>query len=106
MASESTITTDHETIRKWAETRGGKPATVKGTERGGEVGILRIEFPGHGGEESLEEISWDDFFRKFDEKNLVFRIKRRPSAAMRAASANLSVTRLPSRKQQNSRAKS
>ena len=72
MASESTMTTDHETIRKWAAARGGKPATVKGTERGGEVGILRIEFPGHGGEESLEEISWDDFFHKFDEKNLVF----------------------------------
>jgi hypothetical protein len=72
MASESTMTTDHKTLRKWAEARGGKPATVKGTERGGEVGVLRIEFPGHGSEEALEEISWKDFFHKFDEKHLVF----------------------------------
>lgn len=72
MASESMMTTDHETIRKWAEARGGKPATVKGTESGGEAGILRINFAGYGDEEALEEISWDEFFQKFDEKQLVF----------------------------------
>src|SRR5438874_11401822 len=72
MAGSSKVTTDHNVIRKWAEERGGKPATVKGTETGGEVGVLRINFPGYRGEDSLEEISWDEFFKKFDEKKLAF----------------------------------
>jgi hypothetical protein len=72
MAGESKITTDHDTIRKWAEARGGKPAAVKRTERDGDVGLLRIDFPGYKGQDSLEEISWDEFFKKFDEKHLAF----------------------------------
>ena len=72
MASESKTTTDHKTIQKWAEARGGKPATVKSTEKDGEAGVLRIDFPGYSGAGSLEEISWDEFFKKFDEKNLAF----------------------------------
>jgi hypothetical protein len=69
---ESKTTTDHEEIRRWAEERDGRPATVKGTESGGEeAGILRIDFPG-GEEDRLEEISWDEWFEKFDEENLAF----------------------------------
>jgi hypothetical protein len=66
------MTQDHDEIRQWAEERGGKPATVKATEKGGEPGILRIDFPGYSGEGSLEEVSWEEFFSKFDEKDLVF----------------------------------
>lgn len=72
MASESKTTTNHDEIKKWAESRGGKPATVKSTESGGEPGVLRIDFPGYSGGGSLEEISWDEFFKKFDEKKLAF----------------------------------
>jgi hypothetical protein len=72
MASESKTTTDHKTIQKWAVARGGKPTSVKGTERDGEAGLLRIDFPGYSGGDRLEEISWDEFFKKFDEKNLAF----------------------------------
>ncbi|HJU03954.1 MAG TPA: hypothetical protein VJ692_02300, partial [Nitrospiraceae bacterium] len=43
--------------------------TAKGEE---EAGILRIDFPGYSGEGSLETISWDDFFKKFDEAGLTF----------------------------------
>jgi hypothetical protein len=68
----SKVTTDHDEIRRWAEARGGKPATVKQTEKGGEPGILRIDFPGYSGEGTLEEISWEDFFAKFEESNLAF----------------------------------
>lgn len=72
MATEAKRTTDHEEIRKWAEERSGRPATVKGTEeKGEEAGILRIDFPGQGGEK-LEDISWEGFFEKFDESGLVF----------------------------------
>lgn len=69
-SSKSHTTTDHKEIKRWVEERGGKPATVKGT--GKEAGVLRIDFPGYSGEDSLEEISWDEFFKKFDESNLQF----------------------------------
>jgi len=72
MAGESKVTTDHETIQKWAEARGGKPATVKQTEHGDGAGVLRIDFPGYSGKGSLEEITWDEFFAKLDEKHLAF----------------------------------
>jgi len=72
MSGESQRTTDHDKIRRWAEERGGRPATVSRTKSSGEAGVLRIDFEGYGGEDSLEEISWDEFFEKFDEKDLEF----------------------------------
>ncbi len=72
MAGESQVTTNHDEIRQWVEARGGKPAAVKGTGDAEDPGLLRIDFPGVGREESLEEISWDEFFEKFEEKKLAF----------------------------------
>jgi hypothetical protein len=69
--NETKKTTDHEEIRRWAEERGGRPATVKDTGGEDEPGVLRIDFPG-GEEDRLEEISWDEFFDKFEEKQLAF----------------------------------
>ncbi len=66
----SKTTTDHEVIRKWAEERGAKPACVRGTGGKGDIGMLRIDFPGWSGEESLQPISWEDWFEKFDEREL------------------------------------
>jgi hypothetical protein len=68
----SKTTTDHDTIKKWVEERGGSPASVKGTADDDEAGVLRIDFPGYSGKDSLEHISWDEFFEKFDEKKLAF----------------------------------
>jgi len=73
--SEGKTTTDHDEIRRWAEERGGVPSTVTGTERGGKkgtehAGILRLDFEPH--DEGLEEISWDEFFEKFDKEKLAF----------------------------------
>lgn len=68
---DTKATRNHDVIRGWADARGGKPATVRDTGDG-QAGILRIDFPGYTGEDTLEEISWDDFFEKFDEKELVF----------------------------------
>lgn len=70
MAGESKTTTDHNTIRKWAEERNGKPSTVKATHKDDEIGIIRIDFPGYSGEDSLEEISWEDFFEQFEKHKL------------------------------------
>ncbi len=72
MASSSKTTTDHNEIRKWAEARGGKPVTVRGTAGKDDVGVLRIDFPGGAGGDRFEEISWDEWFAAFDENELAF----------------------------------
>lgn len=66
--SEAEKVTDHEQIRRWADERGGRPATVTETETDGEAGVLRFDF--NEPEERLEEITWDEFFAKFEESNL------------------------------------
>ena len=65
-------TTDHDAIRKWAESKGGKPAAVDRTHQGGDVGIIRIMFPKaqQSEHESLVEITWDEFFEEFEKRNL------------------------------------
>jgi hypothetical protein len=65
-------TTDHQTIRQWAESKGGKPAAVQQTHQGGDVGIVRLMFPKaqQSEHESLVEISWDDFFEEFEKREL------------------------------------
>lgn len=73
MSGESHTTTDHDTIRKWVEQRGGKPATVEGTGDKKEPGILRISFSDTDSKDSkLSAIEWDDFFEKFEEEKLAF----------------------------------
>jgi hypothetical protein len=69
-SASSQTTTDHEQIRQWAEARGGKPSCVRGTGGKGDVGLLRIDFPGFAGEGKLQEVGWDEFFEKFDEQGL------------------------------------
>ena len=70
--SEARRTTDHDTIRKWAEERDGHPARVKGVGPGG---ILRIDFGEP--EEGLEKISWEKFFEAFDGNGLDFLYQER-----------------------------
>jgi hypothetical protein len=70
-AKTSQTTTDHDEIQQWAESRNGVPACVKKTGGHGDAGILRIDFPG-GAEASLQQISWDEWFQKFDASDLVF----------------------------------
>jgi len=70
--AKSKTTTNHDEIKEWAEKRGGKPSVVKGTEnseKGG--GLLRINFPGFK-EENLKDISWEEFFAIFDDRQLQF----------------------------------
>ena len=65
-------TTDHKEIRQWVEQHGGHPACVRGTGSKNDPGLLRIDFPGFSGEESLEPIDWEEFFEKFEESQLAF----------------------------------
>lgn len=68
--TKSKTTTDHNVIKQWVESRGGFPATVRSTKDNGEPGLLRIDFPGYSGENTLERIGWDEFFDKFEENDL------------------------------------
>lgn len=68
--SESHTTTDHDAIRDWVERHDGRPVTVRDTESGGEPGVLRIDFPGGAGDETFDELSWDDWFAKFEDEGL------------------------------------
>jgi hypothetical protein len=81
----SRTTTDHEEIQRWAESRGAQPAEVEGTERGGDdVGIIRLDFPGYTGTPPLRHISWDEWFRKFDESGLALVYQERTSGGQRS----------------------
>jgi hypothetical protein len=66
------VTTDHDTVRKWAEGKGGKPAAVERTHKGGDVGIIRIMFPGapQSQHDALTEITWEEFFEEFEKREL------------------------------------
>ena len=70
MAAKTRTTTDHEEIRRWVEEHGGRPASVRGTESANGPGVLRIDFPGGTSEDTLEHISWDSWFQKFEDNGL------------------------------------
>lgn len=70
MASRTNTTTNHDEIRQWVEEHGGQPAVVRGTERKGSAGVLRIDFPGGSGTDELEPIDWDTWFATFDANDL------------------------------------
>jgi hypothetical protein len=72
MASETNTTTDHDEIRRWVEQHDGKPAIVKGTEDRQGGGVLRIDFPGGAGEDQLEHVDWDRWFKVFEDSGLAF----------------------------------
>ncbi len=69
---QSLATRDPEVIRQWVEARDGRPATVPDTEHDGRPGVLRFIFDEGGEGGRLQEISWDDFFGVFTDRELVF----------------------------------
>lgn len=75
-AGQTLVTTNHETIMRWAEEREATPATVPGTEHDEYLGVLRFDFPGDGGDR-LREVSWADWFDTFDNRDLEFLYQQR-----------------------------
>jgi len=70
--SEAKVTTDHAEIQRWVDERGGHPARVKGTQTKQSAGVLRIDYPGFSGEDTLETISWQALFDAFEAYKLAF----------------------------------
>lgn len=82
MAGESNITTDHDEIRRWAEERGGAPVIVRDSAAANADGFLNLEFPGYDRGETAQRVSWDEFFRTFEDRNLAFQYQQeRPTGA-------------------------
>lgn len=72
---QTLATRAHDVIRRWAEARRGQPATVGQVRAGERPRTLRFDFPANGqdGRSSrLKPIEWDQWFRAFDERDLVF----------------------------------
>jgi hypothetical protein len=76
------VLTDHDEIRQWAEERQAQPAW--GPATGSSVGMIRLDFSGYTGEQSLEPIEWDEFFSKFDESNLALVVEDETASGERS----------------------
>jgi hypothetical protein len=70
--SSAKVTIDHAEIQSWVEERGGYPAHVKRGSSADDLGVLRIDFPGYSGEDSLERVDWERWFEGFEENGLAF----------------------------------
>lgn len=69
MANSTKITTDHDTIREWAEARNGQPAMVESTEdKDGKGGLIRLQFSDDS--DKLDSVEWEAFFEAFDDSEL------------------------------------
>jgi hypothetical protein len=88
--SEAKTTRDHDTIRRWAEQRGGKPSAVSDTSSPGDPGILRLDFAPK--DQALDVLTWGEFFEKFDEAELSFLYQDETRTEKRAASTSSFMT--------------
>ena len=70
MPSELFMTTDHDEIRHWVESIGGRPVQVRLASSTGPVGVPAIDVPGRTTAGSVESVSWDDWFVEFDRAGL------------------------------------
>jgi hypothetical protein len=69
MAVEINLTTDHDEIRRWAESAGGRPAEVRIGGGGAEVAMPHIDFGGRPRNDP-RTVSWDHWFAMFDDAGL------------------------------------
>jgi len=70
-SGQTLATRSHDVIKQRAEKRRAVPATVPRSRHDDHAGVLRFDFPGYGGQ-GLEHISWDEWFKAFDKRNLAF----------------------------------
>ena len=78
--AQAKATIDHGVIKEWVQQRGGCPARVKGTGNAGSVGILRVDYTGFSGQQSLEKVSWKAFLEAFEKNKLAFLYQDDPAS--------------------------
>ena len=69
MSGETKTTSDHEEIQRWAQDRGGTPACVHNPLANSTD--LRIDFLHEKYNDDVRGISWEEFFRIFDQQRMV-----------------------------------
>ncbi len=69
--SKTKTTIDHDEIRRWVEEHHGRPTTADPPAEGF-PGVLQIAFPERGNEAAIDELSWMEFFGKFEDQELAF----------------------------------
>ena len=65
-------TTDHTEIRHWAQKHNAVPVEVLPDHIDSEPATLRLVLTAQAKSPELKQISWDEFFIKFDELGLTF----------------------------------
>jgi hypothetical protein len=46
--------------------------------------MIRLDFPGYSGGDSLEHIEWDEWFQKFDDNNLALLVQNKTARGERS----------------------
>src|SRR5438270_774900 len=67
--------------------RNAQPSHVRGTGRNtgpSDIGILRLDFPGYSGEQSLEPIEWEQWFEVFDDRGLALLVQDQTAGGERS----------------------
>jgi hypothetical protein len=80
----SKTTTNHSQIQRWAQARHAQPAHVKGTGGQNDPGMIRLDFPGYSGRTKLAPISWDEWFKAFDDNNLALVYQEKTASGQRS----------------------
>lgn len=75
---------DRDEIQRWSEERKATPACVKGTGGKGDTGMIRLDFPGYSGGDSLVEISWEDWFKTFEDRGLALLVQDKTADGQRS----------------------
>lgn len=65
-------TAEHALVRKLIEDRKGYPAHLESSESQGDSGLLQVGLTNEDEQENLKELSWEQFFEEFEEKDLAF----------------------------------
>ena len=81
--------------KEWAEEGNRVPATVEGTEHCDHLGVLRIYFGD--ADTDVQKVSWDEWFKTFDDRGLNFIYQ----SAVTAGSRTSSVWRTPNARMRN-----
>jgi hypothetical protein len=68
--SNTIQTSDHQIIQEWVEKHKGQPAVINETTNDNVIGVLRIKFSDD--LQNLKVITWEDFFKEFDENEIMF----------------------------------
>jgi hypothetical protein len=71
------FTIDPDEVRRWAASRGGVPATVRGSATDDGPGILRIALPSAPVRANMVALTWDEFFAAVEANELAFMIDDR-----------------------------